>query len=152
LFARLVEQAFGSKLFLELLKGKLQGSGSKRLQEFGGELKFAARVIDGDTAASDDLHPVVWAKSQQARLAAEHHHPELGVTILKGEIQMAGFSRTEVGNFTFHPDVSVAALHGGANSADQISDAPDPPRGRLLKGESELGIGGQVCSLTRRVV
>jgi hypothetical protein len=29
---------------------------------------------------------------------------------------------------------------------------PDPTRGRLLKGESELGIGGQVCSLTRRAV
>src|SRR6185437_11017238 len=149
LFARLIEQAFSSKFFLELLKCELQCSGAERLQEFGGELKFAARVIDGDAPASDDLHPVVWAKSQQARLAAEHHHPELGVTILEREIQMAGLSRTEVGNFTFHPDVSVAALHGGTDSADQISHAPDPPRGRLLKGESELGIRGQVCSLTR---
>jgi hypothetical protein len=75
-------------------------------------------------------------------VAAEHHQAELGIAILESEIQVAGFSGAEVGNFTFHPHIGVAALHGGANRADQISHVPDPPRGRLFKGESELAFRG----------
>src|SRR5579859_4553589 len=143
---RRVEQSFLRQPGLELLKLKLQGAGAHRLQEFSGKLKLAACVVYSDAPSGDDLHAALRAEAQKPRLAAEHHDAQLRVAILEREVKMAGFRRAEIGDLALHPDVGVAAFHGGADRAYQIGHAPDSPRGRLLKGEAELVVKSHAFS------
>ena len=133
-----VKQAFLRQLGLELLKRHLQRARAHGLQKFRGKLQLAARVIDGHAPARNHLHAGLRPKTQQPRLAAEHHDAKLRVTIFQREIKMPGLRRTEIRNLAFHPDVGIGALHRGANGAYQIGNAPDTASGRLFEGKTEL--------------
>src|SRR5262249_8775682 len=138
LFSGGIKQTFLCQFVLELLESQLQGSSTHRLQKFGGELQFAALVVDGDPSAGDDLHAIVRLEAQQPCLHAEHHNAQESVAIFERKVKMAGFGGAKVGNLAFHPDICVAALHRGAHGADQISHAPDSTRWRLRESEIEL--------------
>src|SRR6266700_196255 len=150
LATRRVEQAFFGESGLELLKGQLQRAGAYRLQKFGGKLKFAARVVDGDAAAGDDLHAVVRPEAEQTRLAAEHHDAQLCITVFEREVEMPGFGGSKIGYLAFYPHIRVAALHRSAHGAHQIGHAPYTAGKRLIKGETELAFKRHLRQFNRR--
>jgi hypothetical protein len=63
-------------------------------------------------------------------------------SLFEGEVEMAGGSGAEVGDFAFNPDVGVAFLDELADLGDEFADGPDAAGGlRPLKDEAELRRG-----------
>jgi hypothetical protein len=138
-FAGRVEEAFFGELCLELFEGDLECTCAFWFEVFSGELQFAARFVDGDASAGDDLEAVRGLESQQPRLSAEHDDAKLGIAVFQSEIEMSGFGRAVVGDLAFHVDVCVFALDRGADGADEVADGPYAS-GRSLEEKGELGL------------
>src|SRR5436309_372352 len=73
------EESFGFELGFELLECQLERSRSFGLEIFGGNLQFAAILVDGDASAGDYLQAVGGAETQQPGRRTEHHYTNLGV-------------------------------------------------------------------------
>lgn|SRR5665213_902590 len=94
--ARCVEKAFAFEALLELFKGKLQRARPDGFHGFGDELELAALFVNADATANKDVQAVFWPKTEQHGLAAKEHDGKLSVGVLKREVDMAGWSGTEV--------------------------------------------------------
>ena len=123
------EEALGGELGLELLEGDLEGSGAHRLHVFGEQLHFAASLVHRDASASDDLHPVLRTEAQQAGLGTKHDDAELRVAVLQGEVEMAAFGGTIVGDFALNPDIGKSFFEVGADGGDQFPHGINAARG-----------------------
>src|SRR5579863_4675822 len=105
-----VEEAFGFEFLFELFEGELQRTGSDRLHGLGNQLHLAALLVDADTAADQDVEAVFRAEAKQHGLTAEEDNRELRLGVFEREIEMAGGSGAEVGDFALDPDIGVLAL------------------------------------------
>ena len=117
-----VEEAFGFETLLELLEGELERAGADGLHGFGHKLHLAALLVDAYAAANQDVDAVLGSEAEEHGLAAKEDDGELGVSVLEGEVDVAGGGGTVVGDFAFDPDVAVLLL-------DELTDLGDQFRG-----------------------
>ena len=89
LFAIDCEQAFGSKLGLELFEQRHQRAFARQFHPFDHDLIFGAAGIGGEFASGDHLHPILRRKGQPLRPALPHHPVDDRIIILEREIEMA---------------------------------------------------------------
>ena len=114
----------------------LQRTCALRLKIFSYQLQFAATLVDRNPSPSEDLHAVVWTKSQQACLGAKHHYTKLSLAIFEREVEVSGFRWAVVRDLASNPDVGVLALDRNSYHSNQIANAKDASL--WLEGEAEL--------------
>jgi hypothetical protein len=114
-----VEQTLRQQARAQLLKGPLQRAGSLLFHHLGDELQLAARLVQRDSAANPDRQPVLDAKPQHLRVAAEEHDRQLRLAILEREVHMAGRCGAEVRHLALHPK------QPGKPILDIAPDGPD---------------------------
>ena len=86
------------------------------------------------------MDAVLGSEAEEHGLAAKEDDGELGVSVLEGEVDVAGGGGTVVGDFAFDPDVAVLLLDELTDLGDQFADRPDAAGGAGLgEGEVELG-------------
>src|SRR5580658_2262494 len=102
-----VEEALGFEAFLQLLECELEGASADGFHCLGDKLHLAALLVDADAAADQHVEAVFRAEAEQHGLAAEEDNGKLRVGVFEGEINMAGWGGSEVGDFAFDPDVAV---------------------------------------------
>ena len=133
LLARLVEESFVLKFFLQLLEGELQRAQAHGLDVADVNLIFAARFVDAERAADGDVQAVLGAEFQQPRLIAETDAANLRSCVLQSEIEMAGLRRVVIRDFAFDPHIRKRALEQIADALGQLADFPDVPLGREIE-------------------
>jgi len=139
-----IEEAASSEALLELFEGDLQRAGADWLQEFGNELHLAALFVNGDFAAEQDVEAVGRFEAEERRLLAEKDGGKLCVAVFEREVDVAGGRGTQVGDFSFDPEVAVFAFNVKANFAYEFADFPDVTGDgcrHRLEGEAKLMAG-----------
>ena len=117
-----IKEAFGLEAGLELLKGKLQGSGSARLNGFGDELKLPARFVDRDPATHQNFQAVFNAEAVRLGLAPEEHDGKLRLTIFQREVDVAGGGGSAVGDLSKDGDIAIPLFQLASDERDQFGD------------------------------
>jgi hypothetical protein len=87
-------------------------------------LELPTGLIDGDSAAYEHCETILRAESKEVGLAAEENDGKLGVTVLEGEVNVAGRGGAAVGYLALDPDVLVFLLDLLTNAGNEIADAP----------------------------
>ena len=88
------------------------------------------------------MESVFGAKAEQRGLASKKHDGKLCIGVFQGEVNVPGWSGTEVGDFALNPDVGILPLDQFAGVADKLPHGPDAAdRLRLFKAEVELRRG-----------
>src|SRR5215472_2883215 len=136
LLTRLIKQPFDCELRFELLERNLQRASALRLQIFGNKLKLAATLVHSYSPTREDLHAVVWTKSQETRLHSKHNYTKLSLTILQREVKMSRLRRTIVRDLAADPDVGVFALNCSPHHANQVTNSENASL--RLESEAEL--------------
>ena len=127
-FPGLVKQPLKGKFFLQLFQGDLECADSLGFHVIQNHLVLSPWLIDRQTPAHDDLKSLAQGESQALRSGFEQHSSELALLILEGEIEMAGGRRTQVGNFTLHPDIRKPFLKSVPDQEGQLGYRENPFR------------------------
>jgi hypothetical protein len=124
-----VEEAFRKQARFELFEGELQRPGTAWLHGLGDKLELTARLIDGDSAPHQHGETILGTEPKELGLATEEHDWKLGVTVLEGEVDVAGGSGAAVGYLALDPDVLVFLLDLLTNAGNEVADAPNATLG-----------------------
>src|SRR5579885_1529998 len=134
--ARGFEQAFKSKLFLELLKRQLKRAISARLEGFDDQLIFAAAGVHVDAAAGQHRDAVLGLEAEVARSAAETHAFELRLFIFEREVVMSARRLFAARKFAGDPEIGKLAIERPAQELGEFADREQAAYG--FKAESDL--------------
>ena len=129
-FALVVEQALGGQLLLALLEGQLQRAVALRLHGFDVELVLAARLVDADPAAAQDLQPVLGLHLEVHGVLPEADAFELRLIVLEREVVVAAGGAAAVGDLPRHPHALEDILEQRADDRRQLGDGEGAPFGR----------------------
>src|SRR5262249_40674841 len=128
------KQAFGFKMFFELLERELQSAQTHGFNVFDVNLVVAALFIDADGAAYGDAEAVLGTELHEPQLILEANATDLGAFVLESAVDVAGLGFVAIGDFALDED-SVKGF------AKQVADFC----GELADGE-DAAIGGEVES------
>ncbi len=123
--ARLLEQALGGELLLELLERELQRAQPMRLHVLADELILALRVVDADAAAHDDVQSVFGLELQIAQRRPEHDALDLRAAVLEREVEMAGRPHLRVRQLALDPDFRKRGFEHLAERGRELADRED---------------------------
>src|SRR5215216_2477634 len=84
------EQTLRRQLLLQLLEGDLEGAGAFQLHALDEKLVLSARLVDSHVAFQHDFPSILQKITRRPRVIAEADATELGVSIFKREIDVAG--------------------------------------------------------------
>ena len=129
--ARRGEQAFGLEPALQLLEGELERAEPARLEVLTDDLHLAARLVDLELAARDDVLAVGGLEAEQPQVAAEHHRLDLRGVVLEREVEMTRGGRPGVRDLALEPDLEELLLEAARDGGGQLADGVDGPRRRL---------------------
>src|SRR5579862_9618023 len=102
------------------------------------ELVVAARLVEADPAADQDLLSVLGRESHRRVLHPKHRATQLGVAIFEREIPMARGWGREIRQLALDPDDAESLFQKQANLAVQARDGENiAPRFRAVLGNHE---------------
>ena len=101
----LIEQPFGAQALFQLLELLLQQAVAGGLHALGDQLVVAARFIQRDAGAHQDLLAVLRPEGDAAVAVAEHRAAHLGAVVFQREIPVAGGGLGEVGDLGGEPNL-----------------------------------------------
>ena len=87
----------------QLLEGELQRSAPARLELAHDQLQVAARGVDRELAARDDLEPFLGIERKPHGIAAEQDRAQLRLVVLQREVRVAGAGAAQVADLAHHP-------------------------------------------------
>ena len=119
------EQTFLVKLRLELFVATHQFADTGVFQVIDDQLVFAARLVQRDLCAQQNLLPVCRLKSDAAVTPAKHRRAALRPVILQGKVPVAGGGAREVRNFALDPQRTESATEQGFDLEVKRRDSPD---------------------------
>ena len=132
--ARRGEQPFGLEPALQLLEGELERAEPARLEVLTDDLHLAARLVDLELAAGDDVLAVGGLEAEQPQVAAEHHRLDLRGVVLEREVEMPRGGRPGVRDLALEPDLEELLLQAARDGRGQLADRVDGPRRWLRSG------------------
>src|SRR5690606_27427421 len=105
-----IEQPLGLEPLLERLEASAEEPFARFLDLVDDELELAARLIEADPRAGDDVHAVFQREADIAGGLAKHSAANLRVRVLQRPVQMPGRGTGEVRDLALDPDGAEAAL------------------------------------------
>ena len=86
---RRVEESFGRETALELLESPAKQAFASLLEMLDHDLEFAARLVEADPSARDDLGAILDRESHQLIAVAKHTAAHLRRVVLEREIPVS---------------------------------------------------------------
>src|SRR5262249_43279011 len=125
-FATDVEEAVLLQLLFQLFECELERAKSLWLHVLAVDLILAARLVDGDLPACDDVGTVHGFELQISQRRAEHEALQLRSVVLQREIEMAVVPDLAVGEFTFDPHLEQLTLEEISHTNGEVADRVNP--------------------------
>ncbi len=125
--ARRLEEAFGSQLLLELLKGELQRAMPLQLESLHLQLVLAAHFVNVDSPARQYGRAILRLELEVARGGPEADATQLRVRVFQREIVVTARSQLCAGDLARHPDVGKLLIEQVANRRIQLGDGKRAP-------------------------
>ena len=134
--ARRIEQAFRREPRLQKLELAPERAFAGFLEMLDDELKLAARFIQRDAPACDDVHAVGRLEAQPRAARLEHRAADECGRVLQRKVEMAGARAREVRDFAFEPDQRQRVFDEVAREAVQRRGRQD-----FAGGNGRIGFG-----------
>ena len=119
-----------------------------------GDLVLAARRVDAQRAAGQDLHPVLRAEADEPRVRLPDDRADLRLLVLQREVPVARGGELQVRDLALDPHVHELGLEDALDALGQLGDGEGAPPNRAVAGTGRsvprgAGLGGSGTPASR---